>query len=175
VPTLNDHQPYGFKDKLREGEAGERFIAESLSRYGTVHPVASMGFQKVGIDAFLVSERYGYTSMQFKRCEKAQRYGNGFIEVAILDENKQRKDLGWALKTTAQHVAYWAVGMRKILLMDTMGIKRRLPEWQSKYRTGLGASFENGRTWYGEGICVPLMVLIDEVCTDVLTVEEPTR
>lgn len=163
---------FGFTEKLKEGEQGEHFIARCLSRYGQVFPVSSRGLQKVGIDAFLISERYGYTSMQFKRCTRAKSSGNAFVEVAILNHDKQPTGLGWALKTTAQSIGYWAVGTGNLYLIDTMALKRVLPTWRTRFRTALGCSNENGRTWYGEGLCVPLSVVKTEVCTDVISVDE---
>lgn len=177
VAVPNAHQvanlsSYSFADKLAEGESGERVIAECLGKFGTVQRVSGMGFQKVGIDAFLISERYGYTSFQFKRCSKAKTSGNAFIEVAILNERKEQTALGWALKTTAQSIAYWAVGTGNLYLIDTMEVKRVLPSWRQRFRTAYGCSKENGRTWYGEGLCVPLNIVRDEVCTDVISVDE---
>lgn len=163
---------YTFRDKLAEGERGERFIAEALKDYGKVYLVPDMGFQRVGIDAVFVSDRYGYTSLQIKQCRRAQKSGNAFIEVAILDENKQNPSLGWAMKTVAQHVAYWAVGTGRVYLMETMKVKREIPTWRAHYRTAYSRSSENGRVWHGEGICVPLDVIEATVCTDVLDVIE---
>lgn len=178
TPVLTEHQSqktantFGFAEKLIEGEAGEKFIADVLSKFGKVQRVSDMGFQNVGIDAFFISDRYGYTSFQFKRCSRAKTSGNAFLEIAILNERREQTSLGWALKTTAQSVAYWAVGTGKLYLIDTMAVKRVLPSWRTRFRTAHGCSRENGRTWYGEGLCVPLSVLEREVCTDVITVEE---
>lgn len=172
VSNGNGNRAYGFTEKLAEGEQGEAFIASCLSVLGRIHIVSSMGYQRIGIDAFIASERYGYTSIQFKRCSQAARYGNAFIEIRILDEHKKEKDIGWAYKTTANNIAYWAVGTGRIYVMDTMAVKRQLPSWKEQFRIGQGCSNENGRTWYAEGLCVPLSVIQRQVCTDVLTVNE---
>ena len=163
---------YSFKSKLAEGERGERFIAACVSRFGRVYPATGRAYQMVGIDAFMVSERWGYTSLQFKQCNLAQRFGNAFIEVEILDAEKNRTDFGWAYKTTANFVLYWCVGMGRIYIIETTSLKRELPKLLSNYPTGEGRSVENGRVWYGRGIRLPLLELERSLCRGVLHVRE---
>lgn len=163
---------YSFSGKLAEGEKAEQFIARCMSKFGQVHLVSSMAFQKVGIDAFMSTERWGYTSLQFKQCRQAQKYGNAFVELEILNEKKEKTDIGWAYKTTANHVVYWTVGMGKLFIIDTMELKRSLPKLVERYRIADGCSQEGGRTWYGRGVCVPLLVLCNELSKDVLDIRE---
>lgn len=171
----NSSSVYGFSDKLEEGGKGELFIASCLAGFGRVHLVTDMSMQKIGIDAFLLSEKLGYVSLQFKMCSKAGQSGNAFIETHICDELKREKTMGWALKTTANSTVYWAVGTGKMYVIDTMEMKRRLSDWSNKYRSGYGCSSENGRTWYGRGILVPLSVIEREVCSGMVEVKEPSQ
>lgn len=163
---------FGFTEKLEEGERGELFIASQMARFGKVHLVTDLQMQRIGIDAFLISKRLGYVSMQFKRCSRAGTSGNAFIETGICNELKEETSLGWALKTIANSTVYWAVGTGKMYLIDTMKMKLRLQDWGKRYRVGFGCSKEYGRTWYGRGVLVPLEILQAEVCTKVLLVNE---
>lgn len=166
---------FGFSDKLEEGEKGELFIASCLARFGRVHIVTDMNMQKIGIDAFLISEKLGYVSLQFKMCSKSGQSGNAFIETHICDELKRERTMGWALKTTANSTVYWAVGTGRMYIIDTLEMKRRLSDWSNKCRSGYGCSSENGRTWYGRGILVPLSTIEQEVCSGIVEVTEPSQ
>ena len=165
-------QKFSFQEKLIEGEKAEQFIATCLSSLGKVHIVRDMMFQRLGIDAFIQSARYGLTSVQFKQCKLAKRTENAFIEVSIHNEADEQTARGWAYKTTANNIAYWAAGTGRIFIIDTLAMKRRLPDWTRLYPLRKGYSEENGRRWSAGGRCVPLKIVEKEVCSDVLIVEE---
>jgi hypothetical protein len=167
------HEGYSFSEKLLEGQRGELFMASCLSRYGRVQLVTDTQMQRVGVDAFLVSPALGYITLQLKRCTKAATTGNAFIELYICDEEKQVTDRGWALKTIANNVVYWAAGTSKLYVLDTMKMKRSLSRWRHEHREGYGCSIERGRKWYGKGLLVPLKMIEREVATSVLEIVEP--
>lgn len=90
-----------------------------------------MAAQRRGIDRVLVNKETGKeVRIEYKTDEKTQHTGNVFVETI---SNSKTGALGWALKTQADFVAYYATGYEEVLLIQATKFREYIAYWVFQY------------------------------------------
>lgn len=99
---------YDFQEQLAIGKHAETFLDAFFSRWYEILPVTLAEEKREGIDR--IFKRAGRTfKVEYKADSKASVTGNLFIEFEVRRiSNDSLVQLGWAAKSQADYVIYWA-------------------------------------------------------------------
>jgi len=123
---------YGFQDKLKEGQAGERFLDGYFERWFNITP-ATATQQRRGIDRIFNDRTRDRTlRIEYKTDKTAARTHNAFVEVVSVDtENKP----GWAYTSQADYLMYYIPGDDIVYVIRFDILREQLPRWADEYET----------------------------------------
>lgn len=128
---MPDLRPYGFKTKLAEGEAHERFLDRYFTRSGFRILPATHDEQRQGIDRWFANcPRRLLMAVEYKADSTASKTGNAFVETVSVDVDHKP---GWAYTSQADRLIYYIPPDGLIYIVPFEVLRRKLPRWITMY------------------------------------------
>ena len=142
---------HNFNDSLKEGKKGEAVLDIYFQGMGFTTSPASLPIERCGIDRTFLSPSGSKFTVEYKTDFHTARTGNAFIETISFDDGAKSIH-GWALTSLAQVLVYYIPQEGMALWLNTLEIKKSLPEWRLKFEK---RKISNG-SYHGEGVLVPI-------------------